>query len=329
MPGKKHVRAERRKAAFLKERQKKKKKKQPGQAQDIPYVRDPEKRPWTPFEDITSFAVSRTMIELGLTQKSEAYRRIFGTAKGTVYQNSHYLVTKRVLFDADAGGKDYFQLSIRNLENNARHDWREFQRIKNELCGPEYEAVELYPAESRLTDSSNQFFLWVLPEGERVRYGFTDRLVMNQGGRGAQQRPFRKDQLPADCITQEEYDAQLLALAAEVTKETNTHDDREPDIAIAIEIQDAEPAGVCGPADPGGPDPGPLPVDGGAGSGVQDPYLDQEAGQDQDAAGEADPQVGRADAEDCGPLREPVAEGGSLGEAGLGATQAESAGPAA
>ena len=39
-------------------------------------------------------------------------------------------------------------------------DWRHFQAIKNQLIGEECEAVELYPAESRLVDSSNKYHLW-------------------------------------------------------------------------------------------------------------------------------------------------------------------------
>jgi hypothetical protein len=39
-------------------------------------------------------------------------------------------------------------------------DWRVGQRIKNEVCGPEWEAVEVYPAESRVVDTSNEFHTW-------------------------------------------------------------------------------------------------------------------------------------------------------------------------
>jgi hypothetical protein len=51
-----------------------------------------------------------------------------------------------------------------------RHDsqpltWREMQRIKNELIGPERVAVEVYPAVSELIDQANMYHLWVLPEG--------------------------------------------------------------------------------------------------------------------------------------------------------------------
>ena len=60
---------------------------------------------------------------------------------------------------------DLYQVEVRrNPEEHSAHlnirrldgapcirDWRHFQQIKNELVGPECEAVELYPAESRLT----------------------------------------------------------------------------------------------------------------------------------------------------------------------------------
>ena len=48
-----------------------------------------------------------------------------------------------------------------NADQSARHDWREFQRIKNELCGPGAQAIEFYPPEAKLVDPSNYFLLWV------------------------------------------------------------------------------------------------------------------------------------------------------------------------
>jgi hypothetical protein len=41
-------------------------------------------------------------------------------------------------------------------------DWQVFQAIKNEIVGPEYEAVELYPAHSRMMDVGNMYHFWVL-----------------------------------------------------------------------------------------------------------------------------------------------------------------------
>lgn len=63
-------------------------------------------------------------------------------------------------------------LSIRRLDREPCHDWRELQRIKNELVGPECEGLELYPAESRLTDTSNQYHLWVINTGEKINVGW-------------------------------------------------------------------------------------------------------------------------------------------------------------
>jgi len=56
-------------------------------------------------------------------------------------------------------------------------DWRHFQQIKNEVAGPEREAFEMYPAESRLVDQTNKFHLWVLPEGKKMEVGWTERDV--------------------------------------------------------------------------------------------------------------------------------------------------------
>lgn len=54
-----------------------------------------------------------------------------------------------------------WHLSIKRIDKQPIHDWRDLQEIKNILISPEAEAVELYPAESRLVDSSNQYHLWV------------------------------------------------------------------------------------------------------------------------------------------------------------------------
>jgi hypothetical protein len=75
------------------------------------------------------------------------------------------------------------------------------QRIKNELVGKEHEAVELYPAESRKVDSSNQYHLWVLVEkGLKFPFGYTTRDVLSPEALAAdlgeqspaRQRPFEE-----------------------------------------------------------------------------------------------------------------------------------------
>ena len=112
-------------------------------------------------------------------------RFVEDTAAGSTFLNDKYQVAVRNL---DNG---WIHLSIRNLDRSARHDWREFQQIKNELVGPEHEAIELYPAESRLVDNANQFHLWcIATPGERIPIGWPDRMVSDHAVGKGQQRPF-------------------------------------------------------------------------------------------------------------------------------------------
>lgn len=49
--------------------------------------------------------------------------------------------------------------------------WRDKQRIKNELFGPERVAIEVFPAESQMVDGANMYHLWVLPPGTALPFG--------------------------------------------------------------------------------------------------------------------------------------------------------------
>jgi hypothetical protein len=85
------------------------------------------------------------------------------------------------------------QLGISALDGTARHDWREFQWIKNQLAGPECEAFELYPAESRLIDPSNYYVLWCFPGLKRLKVGMAEgRRVLDADEALAPQRGFEK-----------------------------------------------------------------------------------------------------------------------------------------
>lgn len=56
---------------------------------------------------------------------------------------------------------DYTHLSIKRHDRLPIHNWQHMQQIKNDICGEEREGVELYPAMSRIIDTSNQYHLWV------------------------------------------------------------------------------------------------------------------------------------------------------------------------
>lgn len=85
-------------------------------------------------------------------------------------------------------------LSIKRRDRGPIRDWRDMQAIKNALVGPECEGVELYPAESRLVDTANQYHIWALATpGTRFPFGFSSRLVSGEDDipdlPGAVQRP--------------------------------------------------------------------------------------------------------------------------------------------
>jgi hypothetical protein len=111
-------------------------------------------------------------------------------ANDIVRMNAIYQVNIRVR-------PDMIHLSIKRRDRKpvGSERFRDFQRIKNELVGPNHEAVELYPAEDRLVDTANQYHLWVLATpNERFPFGYADRLLMDSShhaGTGAEQRPFK------------------------------------------------------------------------------------------------------------------------------------------
>lgn len=128
--------------------------------------------PWTPFE----------AAEPGHPSAASDDRTFVGT-----FVNSRYQVSVNVM-ETPLGEVTW--LSIINRDRSARHDWRDFQRIKNELMGPEREAIELYPAESRLVDTNNQFHLFVIPKGSTVPVGYRERDVGDEVSGSHKQRPF-------------------------------------------------------------------------------------------------------------------------------------------
>jgi hypothetical protein len=76
----------------------------------------------------------------------------------------------------DPEQKPLIHLSIRNHDRSTRHDWRDFQRIKNQLAGEEYEGLEIYPAEDRKIDTANQYHIWCFPFTFEFGLG-TERMV--------------------------------------------------------------------------------------------------------------------------------------------------------
>ena len=67
-------------------------------------------------------------------------------------------------------------ISLKRHDRGTNIDWQEKQWVKNDILGKEWEAVELFPAESRALDTANTYHLWAnktiplgFPKGFRVR----------------------------------------------------------------------------------------------------------------------------------------------------------------
>ena len=124
-------------------------------------------RHWRPLRRQTSFhpfrpeIVAETMRQLGLDEAAARAMLEAEHAKCEYWVNDLYQVQRAPCGPDDA----MLHLCIRRLDGSMFKDWRHFQQIKNELAGPEREALEIYPRESRKVDTSNKWHLWVLPEG--------------------------------------------------------------------------------------------------------------------------------------------------------------------
>ena len=135
-----------------------------------------------------------------------------------IYVNSRYQVLiSRIWGEYEDGSRPevpILQLSIKRHDKLPIHDWRDLQRIKNDLCGPESLAIEFYPPESKLVDTANQYFLWVLPERYHRLLGFMFhlRVVSEMSVGGSHQRPWPADEKPRDLETQETLQARLDAM---------------------------------------------------------------------------------------------------------------------
>lgn len=135
--------------------------------------------PWKPLQQANAFSTSSTEATIQATMKEynldrEAAEKRFQDYESSItyWINDLYQVAKR-----DLGGK-MTHLNIRRRDGATVHDWRHLQRIKNELIGAECEAIELYPAESRLVDTSNKYHLWCITDPEfRFPIGFDARDV--------------------------------------------------------------------------------------------------------------------------------------------------------
>lgn len=138
--------------------------------------------------------VANTISELarhGFTFEQAVDAVLTDTVGHAVFLSSEYQVVVRDLNPEEKRRGKWWHLSIKRVDRQPIHDWRDLQEIKNQLCGEECEGVEVYPAESRLVDTANQYHLWVcLDPNYRLPFGFSTREVSETRVNGSVQRPF-------------------------------------------------------------------------------------------------------------------------------------------
>ena len=137
-------------------------------------------------------------------------------------RNSRYLVLIR-RYAAMDGGANILHLSIKRLDQRPHIGYRELMRIKDELCGAEYEAVQLFPARSREVDLANQYHLWLRDDPTyRFPFGFTERLVSESSLDGMVQEPWPADERPDDCLSADALRALMQKKRASGENEQNS-----------------------------------------------------------------------------------------------------------
>lgn len=119
-----------------------------------------------------------------------------------IWANDKYAVFIR-FNHKQPSGIDVTWLSIKRHDQEPCSDWRDFQFIKNQLCGEDCEAIQIYPAESRMVDTANQYHLFVLPKGVIIPFGFFDgRTIGELSTNGSRQRAWPINMRPHDMDEQ-------------------------------------------------------------------------------------------------------------------------------
>ncbi len=160
-----------------------------------------------PFKRATPNPATLTVehwLKRGLTA-DEAASVIAELKLDVIWLNNVFQVNVRELPNQGAGWPTMIHLSIKRRDKKPVRDWRTLQQIKNAIVGPECEGVELFPAESRLVDTANQFHIWCLKDpNARFPFGYVKRAV--SGAEAARAMGAKQRELPEGTIETPEPD---------------------------------------------------------------------------------------------------------------------------
>lgn len=123
--------------------------------------------------------------------EAEVAAHLADAVNAETWMNNTYVATIHDVPTKD-GWPEMKQLSIRRVDRKVIRDWRHLQRVKNDIFGEDCEAVELYPAASRVVDTANSYHLFVISEpGVKFPFGWGTGLQTDDevAGIPGQQRP--------------------------------------------------------------------------------------------------------------------------------------------
>lgn len=86
------------------------------------------------------------------------------------YANNLYSVLIRPL---ETRWGTIHHLAIRTI-SNLEPPWRDKQRIKDELFGPAFTAIEVMPPEGEIVDQADMYHVWVLPDDFALPFSLFD-----------------------------------------------------------------------------------------------------------------------------------------------------------
>lgn len=93
----------------------------------------------------------------------------------TYWRNSFYTVFRKEI-DPELGMEGAVRLSIKHNYGKAIREWKHLQRVKNELCGEEREAIEVFPPQSMVASLDNEHHLFVTPVGVSSVFVYEEKL---------------------------------------------------------------------------------------------------------------------------------------------------------
>jgi hypothetical protein len=177
-------------------------------------------------------------------------------AGAAIFLNSRYQVAVYPVEHPPNGMPPFVHVSLKRLDNIAITDFRDVQRIKSELIGPESYAFQVFPPESELVDTANQYHIYCLvpytEDGEwpTLPYMMRDgRYVCQEPPPGGRQRSFTEDMAPDDLEKDviplyarafRKIPKDQRIQAAETAKSGNPEQDKQVDRALAMSFEGEE-----------------------------------------------------------------------------------------